>query len=109
MFWIAHAVGHFTLLAVLGFFVLVVASKASGGLGLLGKLLGAWLYALALVVLVVGIVAPLAGWNVFGGMGPWHRAGMMRWGHPRWEVPAAQPAQPESPAAPAPASPGSAP
>ncbi|MFZ1988240.1 MAG: hypothetical protein WAW96_00580 [Alphaproteobacteria bacterium] len=103
MFWAIHGVMQFTVLAVIGFFILVVATKCTGLLSLWGKLLGAWLYALAILVVVFAVVAPLAGWHIVGenvggrGPGPW----MGRWGHPRWEKPAAPPAAPAVPGQPA--------
>jgi len=107
MFWYAHVIMSVTVLAVIGFFVLFAATKSSGLLGGLGKFLGAWLYLLAVAVIVCGIIAPMAGWHVFGARGPGRGPGpwMERGGRPRWEQPAVPnpaptPQQPAAPTAP---------
>ena len=111
MFWIFGAVLHATAFAVIGFFVLFAASKTDGLLGALGKLLGAWLYLLAILAIACAVLMPLTGGHLFGmtmpeRMGP---AWMSHWEHHCGTAPAA-PAAKAMPAVPAkpvqPASPG---
>lgn len=109
MFFAIHGLLMFTVLAVIGFIVLVAASKCGGLLSLWGKLLGAWLYLLAILALVFHVIGPLLGWHMMG-----HGPGMRR-DHPRWEMPAppppsaTAPEQPEAPATPPSDTPESAP
>ena len=89
----------------MGFFVLFAASKIEGWLSLLGKLIGAWLYLLAVLAIACAIVMPLTGGHVFGAVMPGHMGPgwMFRWQHacPPPAGPAAMPA-PATPAKPAP-------
>ena len=63
---------HATVLAVIGFFVLFAAGKSTGIVKRLGEILGVWLYVVAVLAIVAGVIwGPLA-----GGMGhhrfyPW--------------------------------------
>ncbi len=106
MFGIVGAVLHATAFAVIGFFVLFAASKSEGLLNLLGKLLGAWLYLLAVLAIACAILLPLTGGHLFGmtmpeRMGP---AWMSQWGHhcePATPGTAPTPAVPAKPALPA--------
>jgi hypothetical protein len=109
MFWIVEAVLHTTALAVIGFFVLFAASKSEGLLNLLGKLLGAWLYLLAVLAIACAILLPMTDGHPFGMMMP-ERMGtvwMSQWEHHRQTAPIAPAAKP-TPAVPAkPAQPAS--
>lgn len=81
-----------TALAVVGFFTLFAADRAAGRIRTIGKVLGVWLFILAGVAFVFGIVASVAGparWG--GGMGYYHERMMQRY-HPGWM----QPPPPES-------------
>lgn len=60
LFGLAHA----TIIAIVGFFVLFAASKASGLLKLIGNLLGLWLFVLAALAIVASVV-----WGGHGMMG----------------------------------------
>src|SRR5450631_4329938 len=68
---------HATALAVIGFFVLFAADRSIGRVQRIGKLLGAWLFILAVLVIIGTALAiasgrvPHAGW-----MGGHHRAMM---------------------------------
>jgi hypothetical protein len=61
MHFIVGAVLHATAIAVLGFFVLFAASKASGIVKLAGTLLGWWLWILAVLAIVCAVVCPNMG------------------------------------------------
>jgi hypothetical protein len=52
---------HATALAVIGFFVLFAAERASGRIQAIGKWLGGWLFVLAVLALLGGIVALASG------------------------------------------------
>jgi hypothetical protein len=66
---------HATALAVIGFFVLFAADRSAGRVQTIGKLLGAWLFILAALVIIGAALAlafgcvPGSGW-----MGRHHRA-----------------------------------
>lgn len=82
MFWIFGAVLHPTAFAVVGFFVWFAASRTEGVLRLLGAVLGAWLYLLAVLAIVAAVAAPWSGGKFLGitGIGPSEPAWMHRWG-----------------------------
>ena len=87
-----------TALAVVGFFTLFAAERAAGRVRRIGSLLGAWLFILAGVVIVAGVIASISGparWHV--GMG-YHHGRMMGEYHPGWM----QPPPPGTASAPAP-------
>ena len=52
---------HATALAVLGFFVLFAADRATGRTQSIGKLLGGWLFLLAVLALIGGAFALVSG------------------------------------------------
>jgi hypothetical protein len=88
-----------TALAVIGFFVLVVADRSAGRLRKIGNILGIWLFILAGLVIVAGAIMSAAGpgrWGM-GRMGQYHDQ-MMRSDHPGWMQPTST-----VPSAPAPA------
>lgn len=89
LFGLAHA----TLIAIVGFFVLFAASKASGLLKLVGNVLGLWLFALAVLAIAAGAI-----WGPSIGGPGWR---MMGYRH-GWEAPPG--AAPAVTPAPAPAS-----
>jgi hypothetical protein len=87
-----------TAFAVVGFFTLFAAERAAGRIRTIGKVLGIWLFVLAGVVILAGVVASVAGparWG--GGMGSYHERMMQRY-HSGWM----QPPAPEQAPAPAP-------
>jgi hypothetical protein len=94
---------HVTFLLILAFFILFAASKADGFVSLLGRILAAWLFLLAVLHIVMHF-AP-------GVMGEKGMAGGMMHGHwmHHWDQQAtpATPAAVPAPAAPAPATPAS--
>jgi len=55
---LAHAALHATVAAVIGFFVLFAASKASGIVRLVGTVLGWWLWIIAVLSIVCVFVCP---------------------------------------------------
>ena len=66
---------HATAIAVIAFFVLFTAGKASGWLRLAGKILGGWLVILTLLCVVFALFAPaimahhhMMGWGARGAM-----------------------------------------
>ena len=83
LFGLAHA----TIIAIIGFFVLFAASKASGLVKLIGNVLGIWLFVLTALAIVAAVL--------WGG----HGHVTMGYGH-GWMTPSGA----ASPAAPAPAS-----
>ena len=89
---------HATALAVIGFFVLFAASRATGALARLGQALGIWLFILAVLAIIGGaLIGPRIGHFHHGMMG--HGG----WGPPPAAAPAAPP---PAAAAPANAAPG---
>jgi hypothetical protein len=81
---------HATALAVIGFFVLFAAERATGRVNSIGKLLGLWLFVLAALALIGGIAAIATG--RLPGHGMWaHNAGTMG-GYPRGPMMGSMPA-----------------
>ena len=73
---------HATVLAVIGFFVLFAASRSDGLLKLVGNVLGIWLFVVAVLAIVGGVLGgPLhgggpMGWRMMGGhRPPWMQSG----------------------------------
>ena len=104
---VLHAVLHFTVLAIVGYLLLYTASKASGIVALIGRLLGLWVFFLAILAAVASVAMPGGkGWN--GPMMHGHATGWMhRWdreGAPD-QTTATPPAQTATPPAAAPAAP----
>ena len=96
---------HTTLLAIVGYALLWSASKAEGLVALIGRVLGIWVFILAILSVVAAVAGPMVGFDM--GHGP----GMHRWGPPpgpggmmQPPPPAGQPAPPPAPP-PAPAKP----
>ena len=81
---------HATALAVIGFFVLFAAQRATGRVSSIGKLLGGWLFLLAALALLVGIYAVAAG--RIPGRGMWAHHGEMMGSYPRGPMMAGPPA-----------------
>ena len=100
-FMVIGAVLHATVLGVIAFFILFAASKASGFVALLGRLLGYWVLILAVLGLVIGIGSAVTGKPMFGMQGPWMMHG--DWHHmDRMGPPGAEPAAPDQKATPKP-------
>jgi hypothetical protein len=83
---------HATALAVIGFFVLFAADRATGRTRRIGKWLGGWLFLLAALVLFGGIFALASGRVPGHGWMGGRRHGMMG-GYPQGGI--APPAAPE--------------
>jgi len=92
MGFLAMHVVHATLIAVVGFFVLFAASRASGIVRLVGTILGWWLWILAVLAIVCGLLCHGDGKNAPGWM---HMHGWMKSDQ---TAPAAAPAAPAQPA-----------
>jgi hypothetical protein len=102
---------HVTVLAIIGYFLLYTASKADGLVALIGRVLGLWVFLLAILSVVAVATMPMSGGKPFGvdmmhgrGMGWMHR--WDRDGAPDQQVaPATTPpgAAPATPSTPAPA------
>ena len=94
---------HTTLLAIVGYALLFSASKAEGFVALIGRVLGIWVFILAILSVVAIVSAPMFGGKPFG-MDIGHGPGMMhRWGPPGMQPPPPSPAdQPAPPAPPKP-------
>jgi hypothetical protein len=95
---------HATALAVIGFFVLFAAERATGRVNSIGKLLGGWLFVLAALVLLCGIFVVATGripgrgmWAHHGAMGGYQRGAMMA-GPPAASPPEQGPANSSAPA-----------
>ena len=91
LFFVGAGLLHATALAVLGFFVLFAASRSAGLLKRFGYVLGWWLFILAVLALVAGVL--------LGPMMAAHHHGWMA--HGGWEPPSA--AKPTPSVAPPPA------
>jgi hypothetical protein len=74
---------HVTLLAIVGYALLFSASKAEGVVALIGRLLGIWVFLLAILSVVGAVAIHLNGGKLFGmdftHPGPGH---MHMWGPP---------------------------
>jgi hypothetical protein len=98
------AIIHATLIAVIAFFILFAAGKASGFTKTLGMLLGYWVLIIAILALVGGVMMHMNGDKPPFGMGMMgdHRGCMHGdWGKQDVAAPA-QPTPPPAMAAPAP-------
>ena len=69
MHGLLFGIGHATIIAIVGFFVLFAASKAEGLLKLIGNVLGIWLFVLAVLAIAAGL---LWGGHGYGMMGDHH-------------------------------------
>ncbi|MBL6854427.1 MAG: hypothetical protein ISS15_16590 [Alphaproteobacteria bacterium] len=68
---IVGAVLHGTILAVIGYALLFSATRTAGITALIGRLLGIWLFILAILGIVAAVTAPMFGGKPFGiDMGP---------------------------------------
>ncbi len=102
---------HVTVLAIIGYLLLWTASKADGLVALIGRLLGLWVFILA-ILSIVAVVAMPKGADTPYGMGMMHGPGMgwmHHWdrdgdgnGSPDQKVTPATPPAPATPANPAP-------
>jgi hypothetical protein len=93
MHMLAGAILHATLLAIVGYFILLTATKASGLVSLIGKILALWVFLLAVGAIVCAVMGGPMMDKDGKGPGGW----MHHWGPP----PVAAPA-PANNAAPAP-------
>jgi succinate dehydrogenase/fumarate reductase cytochrome b subunit len=57
---------HVTLLAIVGYALLFSASKAEGVVALIGRLLGVWVFLLAILSVVGAVAIHMAGGKLFG-------------------------------------------
>ena len=80
MHMLVGAVLHFTVLAIVGYLLLYTAGKADGFVALIGRLLGLWVFILAILSVVGAVMMPKGGDKPFGtdmmhehGMGWMHR------------------------------------
>jgi hypothetical protein len=106
MHMVFHAVLHFTVLAIIGYLLLYTASKADGIVALIGRLLGLWVFILAILAVVAGVaMSGGKGWEGMHGHGMGWMHHWDREGPPDQAAPAApaQTATPPAPAAPTPA------
>jgi hypothetical protein len=71
LFFVVAGLLHATLLAVIGFFVLFAASKATGAVKRIGEVLGIWLYILAVLAIIASSVWGPAMWRAHGGYHAW--------------------------------------
>ncbi len=99
---------HATLLAIIGYALLFSATRTAGLVALIGRVLGIWVFILAILSIVAVLTAPMFGGKPFGmDMGP--GPGMHRWGPPpgpgMMPPPPPPGMQPPPPPAPAPAKP----
>lgn len=69
-FFIFGALLHATACAVVGFFILFAATRTAGLLKTVGNILGIWLFILAVIALVGGILAHGMGHHHGWGMQP---------------------------------------
>jgi hypothetical protein len=95
---IAGVVLHATAMAVIGFFVLFAASKASGIVRAVGTALGWWLWLLAALFIVCALARPWMGDKDHGWMNDrWKMGG---WMHDEAPSSTAPPAAPQTQPAP---------
>ena len=87
---------HVTVLAIIGYFLLFSASKAQGLVALIGRLLGLWVFLLALLSVLAVLGAPMLSGTPLGDEMMRAHGGMMhRWDRgPGPEQPAQTPAKP---------------
>jgi hypothetical protein len=95
------AILHATLIAVIGYALLFSATRTAGIVALIGRLLGIWLFILAILLVVGAATAPMFGGKPFG-LDMHHGPGMHRWGPPPGMQPPPPPPgeQPPPPAKP---------
>lgn len=93
LFPVLQAIG----LAVIGYFLVFAASHKQGLLRHLGNVLGAIVFAVALVVLVGWLLVPRGEWGYRGMMS----GARPSWMHPLVQPPTAEPVEPPAPAKPA--------
>ncbi len=84
MHMVVGLVLHTTLLAIVGYALLWTASKAEGFVALIGRLLGLWVFLLAILSIVAAVAIHMSGGKLFGmDMHDHdHGPGMHRWGPP---------------------------
>jgi hypothetical protein len=69
---------HVTVLAIIGYFLLFSASKAQGIVALIGRLLGLWVFLLAILSVLAVLGAPMFAGTPFGTELMRAHGGMMR-------------------------------
>ena len=79
MFMVFGLIMHVTILAIVGYALLFSASKAEGIVALIGRLLGLWVFLLAILSVAGGIAFHMSGGKLFG-MDFDHGPGMHQWG-----------------------------
>jgi hypothetical protein len=83
MFMVFGLVMHVTILAIVGYALLFSASKAEGLIALIGRLLGLWVFLLAILSIVAGVAFHMSGGKLLGM--DWSRGhGMHEWGPHPW-------------------------
>jgi hypothetical protein len=95
---------HTTLLAIVGYALLWTAAKAEGVVALIGRLLGLWVFLLAILSIAAVVAMHLSGGKLFGMDMHDHGPGMHHWGPPPDGMGPPPPPPPPN-AAPAPAAP----
>ena len=91
-----------TLIAVLGFFTLYAADRSAGRLRAIGRILGYWLFILALLVVAAAAVGSIVGPRHWSGMAHHHNMmgpGGTGWSWPEEKAPPAGPSRQSPPAA----------
>jgi len=101
MHMVVGLVLHTTLLAIVGYALLWSAAKAEGLVALIGRLLGLWVFLLAILSVAAVVAMHLSGGKLFGMDMHDHGPGMHRWGPPPGDM-APPPPPPPTPAQAAP-------
>ena len=83
-FFLVGAVLHATVIAVVAFLILFVASRTEGLVRTLGQVLGAWVLILAVLAIVAAIAGPMLGLHFMDRM---HYGCMHDGQHPDQSVP----------------------
>lgn len=66
MHFIGGVVLHATVLAIIGYALLFSATRTAGVVALIGRILGIWLFVLAILSVVAIAIAPMFGGKPFG-------------------------------------------
>ena len=101
MHMVLGVVLHTTVLAIVGYLLLFTASKAEGLVALIGRLLGLWVFLLAILSVVAVVTAPMFGGKLFG-IEMMHDHGPGGWMHHMGPPPGPPPPPPAQAAPPAP-------
>ena len=83
-----HGLMHATILAIVGYFILLSSTKASGLVSALGKILALWVFLLAVLALLCSLFGPMMGGKSMDMM----RGGPSAWMHGWGSKPEATPA-----------------